>query len=157
MKNNWLTQHDLKSIEDLISALDTKLHDLARANERARQANELLHDEHYKDQEMANMQARMHEAIAARHHGFPLTKDERTKAYKWQQEHDATVHNNPDGYHGASGGGYEWVFHPTGLGTTCDCICTSCKSTAIAAAGTKWYTKCQEMGGVCEVVGWEAF
>lgn len=154
---DWLTQHDLKSIEDIIQDLNNKLHALARANERARQANEILHDEHYKDNELANMKQRMEEAIKAKHNGFPLTAEERQKAYDWQQKHDTTVHNNPEMYHGASGGGFEWVFYPTGLGTTCDCICSACKRKAISEAGAGWYSKCQEMGGVCEVIGWEAF
>lgn len=155
--NDWAATRDIKAIENLIKELNDKLLDLAHANERARAANAILHDEHYKDNELANMKERMDEAIKARHNGFPLTAEERQKAYDWQIEHDTTVHDNPKMYHGASGGGYEWVFYPTGLGTTCDCICSACKRKAIAEAGIKWYDKCKEMGGVCEVIGWEAF
>ena len=63
------------------------------------------------------------------------------------------VHANPEGYHGASGGGFSYTFYPTGLGTTCN----QCKAKAIREAGKKWYDRCKELGGVCEVVGWEAF
>ena len=39
----------------------------------------------------------------------------------------------------------------------CDCFCNQCKATAIREAGEKWYDRCKELGGVYEVIGWEAF
>ena len=66
------------------------------------------------------------------------------------KQHDTVVHNNPDQYHGASGGGFEFVFYPTGLGTAGDCICASCKRSCIRKFGTMWYEECIAMGGIFE-------
>lgn len=155
---DWVTQSAEKEVRDLIDQLHLKLTTIIHTNARARAHNQELIDEHYKDKQMAQMKADMEKAQNESRNGFPLTEKERHKAFEWQRQHDTNVHNNPKGYHGVSGGGFEWVFYPTGLGTTCDCICSSCKNKAIKEYGANYWEHLKEMGGVCAVIDWsEAF
>ena len=155
---DWLSTHEEQEINDLIDKLKSKMIGIVHTNARARAHNQELLDEHYKDVKMAEMKAAMEQAQHELHNGFGLTDAHINKASAWQRKHDTEVHNNPKGYHGASGGGFEWVFYPTGLGTTCDCICSSCKNKAIKEHGSEYWQHLKDVGGVCAVIDWtEAF
>lgn len=149
---------DIKTIEGKIEDLKITLLQLEDINNRLRKRFNEIYDEKWRDNELQEMKQNMEKAIKERNYGFPLTEEECDKTYKWQRQHDTEVHFNPEGYHGASGGGFTYSFYPTGLGTTCNCFCNSCKQRAIKEAGEKWYDRCKELGGVFEVIGWnEAF
>lgn len=154
---NFLHSRDVKAIETKIEDLKLTLLSLENNNNRLQKRFNEIYDEKWKDNELMEMKLKMERAIRERSYGFPLTEEERNRSYDWQRKHDSEVHSNPEGYHGASGGGFSYTFYPTGLGTTCDCFCNQCKAKAIREAGAKWYDRCKELGGVCEVVGWEAF
>ena len=154
---NFLHSRDVKTIENKIEDLRQTLLSLENNNNRLQKRFNEIYEEKWKDNELMEMKLKMERAIRERNYGFPLTEEERNRSYDWQRKHDAEVHSNPEGYHGAAGGGFSYTFYPSGLGTTCDCFCNQCKAKAIREAGEKWYNRCKELGGVCEVVGWEAF
>ena len=155
--NDYFHKKEIESIDEAINKLKKALISLEDRNMRLQKSLETIKNEKWRDNELQDMKQKMEQAILESNYGFPLTKRERDMAYDWQRKHDTEVHFNPKGYHGASGGGFSYTFYPTGLGTTCNCFCNQCKAKAIREAGEKWYDRCKELGGVYEVVGWEAF
>lgn len=154
---DYFHKKEIESIDGAIDKLKKALISLEDRNMRLQKSLEAIKSEKWRDNELQDMKQKMEKAIQESSYGFPLTKLARDNAYNWQRKHDAEVHFNPEGYHGASGGGFSYTFYPTGLGTTCDCFCNQCKAKAIREAGEKWYDRCKELGGVYEVIGWEAF
>ena len=144
---NFFHSRDVKTIETKIEDLKQMLLSLENNNNRLQKRFNEIYEEKWKDNELMEMKQKMERAIRERSYGFPLTEEERNRSYDWQRKHDSEVHANPEGYHGASGGGFSYTFYPTGLGTTCDCFCNQCKARAIREAGAKWYDRCKELGG----------
>ena len=63
---------------------------------------------------------------------FRVYADESTAIEEWQNQHDLKIHklNTLDAKlraGGAIGGRYHYEFHPTSIGTACECICSSCQ------------------------------
>ena len=152
---NYFHSRDIKIIEDKIEDLRKTLLSLEDTNNRLQKKFNEISEEKWRDNQLQEMRLEMEKAIQERNYGFPLTERQYNRAIDWQRKHDSEVHSNPEGYHGASGGGFSYTFYPTGLGTTCRCFCNQCKTKAIREAGVEWYDKCKELGGVCEIVGWE--
>lgn len=144
---------DIEKIDKNIQQLQQLLYNMRQEVTATQRMYDALNDEKWKDTELALMNFEKTLAIKERNLGFPLTEEERNRAIEWQKTHDTEVHNNPAQYHGVSGGGFIWCFYPMGLGTACDCICTSCQSKAIKKAGIAWYRHCQKLGGIFEVRG----
>ena len=142
---------DFEKIDKNIQRLQQLLHEMRREVTAIQKMYDALNDEKWKDTELALMKFEKTLAIKERNLGFPLTEEERNRATEWQKTHDTEVHNNPAQYHGVSGGGFIWVFYPTGLGTACDCICEACQRKAIKEAGKDWHKHCQELCGIFEV------
>lgn len=150
---DWIHHAAEKDIREMQEALDVIGNHLEHMRWRAEQdskALEKLRQEKWRDEQLQDMKRQRDEAVQDKYRGFPITKEESDKIHKWRQDHDTNIHSNPSGYHGASGGGYEYVFYPTGLGTAADCICSACKSRAIREAGALWYDKLKELGGILE-------
>lgn len=95
-----------------------------------------LESENYKDEELQEMKAQLQKMKEDYWRGFPVTKEELDSVHKWQKEHDAAEHSNPNGYHGAIGGGYTYEFVPTSIGTFGTCYCGVCKHKAMIAGAT---------------------
>ena len=121
-----------------------------KINEQLREENHNLRDEHYKDKELAKMSKILERMRADYFRGFPIYEEEEKKINEFQKEHDTNFHSNPTQYHGSAGGGYEYSFYPTGLGTISYCICGDCKRRAIKEAGTDWWSKMKEWGSFVE-------
>lgn len=152
-KFDWIQYSADKDIAEAEKALDSvksMVSDLRRRYADAAKQVRDISDEKWKDRQLEQLKAERDQAVRDSQRGFPITEQELQAIHKWQQEHDTNVHNNPKQYHGASGGGYSFVFYPTGLGTAGDCICSSCKSRAIREAGALWYDKLKELGGIFE-------
>ena len=98
--------------------------------------NELnaVKSETYRDEEVARLQAQIAEMRENTYHSFMVTKAESEKIHEWQRKHDAEQHKNPNGYHGASGGGFTYKFYPTAIGTFWNCTCDTCHRKALDAA-----------------------
>ena len=50
-------------------------------------------------------------------------------------------HNNPNGAHGVSGGGFAYIFYPTAIGTPIKCRCNICHKIALNYAVTNGIIK----------------
>lgn len=152
-KFDWINhraESEIKMAEEALDSVRKMVSGLRRKVEKAEHDVEALRAENWKDEQLLAMRRSMQEAVDDMNRGFPITKSELDSIYTWMKQHDTFVHNNPHQYHGASGGGFEFVFYPTGIGTAGDCICSSCKSSCISQFGAKWYQKCVDMGGVFE-------
>ena len=114
----------LDEIREVANAYERNLTYLARENKK-------LRDEHYKDAEMADMKRQLANLEEAYYRGFPLTEEQERKINEWKKKHDAEQHNNPQGYHGVSGGGFAYIFYPTAIGTPIKCRCNICHERAL--------------------------
>ena len=150
---DWITYNansDIKKAEEALDSVKKMVTDLRRKCASAAHDVERLRSENWKDEQLLSMQKIAQEAVADMNRGFPISKDELESIHQWMRNHDTQIHNNPNQYHGASGGGFEFVFYPTGIGTAGDCICSSCKRRSIKEHGENWYKNCKESGGVFE-------
>lgn len=84
-----------------------------------------LTSEHYKDEELAKMKAELETARADLRRGFEISEREDKDIENWIENHENTVHGG-NHHHGVSGGGYKFVFYPTGLGTSGVVRCCIC-------------------------------
>lgn len=86
--------------------------------------NKKLRDEHYKDSEIQKLQENLTKLKANYYRGFPITEKEMDAIHKWQKNHNEECHNSNE-FGGCGGGQFEYVFLPTGLGTSgvvrCSC------------------------------------
>ena len=93
-----------------------------------------MKNETYRDDEVAKLQKQLEALREDTYHSFMVTKAESEKIHEWQRKHDAEQHKNPNGYHGASGGGFTYKFYPTAIGTFWNCTCDTCHRKALDAA-----------------------
>lgn len=152
-KFDWITYNadsDIKKAEEALDSVKKMVTDLRRKYASAAHDVERLRSENWKDEQLLSMQKTVQEAVSDMNRGFPISKEELASIHEWMRNHDTKIHNNPNQYHGASGGGFEFVFYPTGIGTAGDCICSSCKHRSIKEHGENWYKNCKESGGVFE-------
>lgn len=130
-----------KTIEDYLLDIKDLSQSKDREIERLKAENAKLKAENYKDDELAAMKKQVETAQADRkammkdmYRGFPITEEEKEAIHKWSKEHDEKEHKNPRGYHGAIGGGFDYHFTPTSIGTVGVCVCGICERRAYAAA-----------------------
>ena len=155
-KMDWIdlrAERDIRAAEEALDSVKTMVTDLRRCYQKAAQDVAALTADNWKDEQLQLLKRERDKAREDMYRGFPITKEELTAINNWQTKHDTEVHNNPKQYHGASGGGYTFVFYPTGIGTAGDCICSTCKSRAIKEYGVDYYKYLKEMGGVFEFQG----
>ena len=115
-------KRNLLSKEDIIDDLQERL--------------KIAKDEAYASNEMKRMKDELESMRKNYYRGFPISEEEDKKIAEWQKNHDATIHSNPNQYHGCSGGGYIFEFYPTAIGTCGVCVCCSCRNMAHKAAAT---------------------
>lgn len=99
-----------------------------------RETIKTVRDEKYASEEMQKMQEEVKQAKHNLHNGFPITDEEWKSIKEWRHNHDVTVHKNPQGYHGVSGGGFTYIFYPTAIGTAGVCRCGACHRKALREA-----------------------
>ena len=147
---SFFHDRDIKLVEDKIEDLKQILLSLTHNNDRLqRQFNE-LYEEKWADTTLQNMKKELEQVKQNMYRGFPITEAEEKKINNWILKHDEEVHNNPNHYHGVSGGGYEYSFHPTGLGTIGYCICGICKSRGLHEKGEKYWDYLKEHNSYIE-------
>ena len=147
---SFFHDRDIKLVEDKIEDLKQILLSLTHNNDRLqRQFNE-LYEEKWANTTLQNMKKELEQVKQNMYRGFPITEAEEKKINNWILKHDEEIHNNPNHYHGVSGGGYEYAFHPTGLGTISYCICSSCKSRGLREKGEKYWDYLKENNGYIE-------
>ena len=124
----------LLNIKELSKSKDNQIQKLKAENAQ-------LKDKNYKDNELDSMKKQVESAkidmeIMKKdmYRGFPITAKEKEAIHNWSKNHDKKEHKNPRGYHGAIGGGFDYVFAPTSIGTVGACVCKICERRAYAAA-----------------------
>jgi plasmid stabilization system protein ParE len=145
----------LKDEKDIDEALNVIKENLTRARKTEKELREQLKeakDAAYASKEMSEMKAELEKIRTELHLGFPMTAAENKAVALWQAKHDAEVHNNPNQYHGCSGGGYTFEFYPTAIGTAGICVCDRCNHKAIinATSMSEYRTLMKECGGSFE-------
>lgn len=130
-----------KTIEDYLLNIKELFKDKNNQIQKLKAENTQLKDENYKDNELNSMKKQVKSAKADieimrkdMYRGFPITEEEKEAIYNWSKKHDEKEHKNPRGYHGAIGGGFNYVFTPTSIGTIGVCVCGICERKAYAAA-----------------------
>lgn len=98
----------------------------------------------YKDQELKEMKETYDSMKNDYYRGFPISKSEMQNIKNWMQDHENKHHGGYPCYHGVSGGGYIYQFHPTAIGTIGEIICNSCKRKAFKESFGDW-TEYQEL------------
>ena len=124
----------LLNIKELSKSKDNQIQKLKAENAQ-------LKDKNYKDNELDSMKKQVESTkidmeVMRRDmdRGFPITAKEKEAIHNWSKNHDKKEHKNPRGYHGAIGGGFDYVFTPTSIGTVGVCVCKTCERRAYAAA-----------------------
>ena len=146
---------DIKLVENKIEDLRKLLLNMVDINDRLQLQFNKLHDEKWADKTLQKMNEELLKIKSDMHRGFPITKEENESINKWIFKHDEEIHGNIHHAHGVSGGGYEYTFYPTALGTIAHCVCTHCKQQAIKEKGFEWYDYCKkQLHGVFEFGDW---
>ena len=141
---SFFHDRDIKLVEDKIEDLKQVLLMMSNNNNRLqRQFNELW-DKKWENNKLQEMKQELERTKQDMRRGFPINEADNKKINQWILKHDEDVHHNPNHYHGVSGGGYEYSFHPTGLGTIGYCVCGICKSRAIQEKGAKYWDYLKE-------------
>ena len=141
---------DEKDIDKALNVIKENLLRARKTEDDLRKQLKEARDAAYSSVEMQKMKQELEKAKAELYLGFPMTAEENKKVAVWQAEHDANVHSNPNQYHGCAGGGYEFVFYPTSIGTAASCICDRCKYKAIKESKgdtVKYQKLLKEYGG----------
>ena len=147
---SFFLDRDINLVENKIEDLKQILLSMVHNNDRLqRQFNE-LYEEKWADTTLQNMKKELEQVKQNMHRGFPITEVEEKKINNWILKHDEEVHCNSKHYHGVSGGGYEYTFHPTGLGTIGYCICGICKNRGLQEKGEKYWDYLKENNGYIE-------
>lgn len=81
---------------------------------------EHLKSETYKDEELSRLKKELKETREELRNGFGITSEEDEAIRAWINEHER---NHPGG-HGVSGGKYQYIFVPTGIGVFGKVKCT---------------------------------
>ena len=78
--------------------------------------NKHLKSEHYKDDELRNLQHKYDELKKDAHRGFPITEKEEKRINEWKYKHEMQEHPNAS---------YTYIFAPTALGLagSIECSC----------------------------------
>ena len=130
-----------KTIEDYLLNIKELSKNKENQIQELKAENAQLKEENYKDKELSSMKKQVESARADReamrkdmYRGFPITEEEKEAIYNWSKEHDEKEHKSSKGYHGAIGGGFDYVFTPTSIGTIGICVCGVCQKRAYTEA-----------------------
>lgn len=98
--------------------------------EHLQEENQNLKSEHYKDETIQQLTAKLKRAERELYIGFPISESENKAIKEWQDRHEKEIHGLETleqklSAHGAIGGTYTYEFIPTSVGTigTIKCNC----------------------------------
>ena len=100
-------KEDLQKVYDHFRSLEYQIEYLKKENER-------LKSNHYKDEQLANLEKKYEAMKEKCHLGFHITKEEHEKINAWIEKQ---MKKHP-GNGGAIGGRFSYEFVPTGIGTS---------------------------------------
>lgn len=150
-KFNWLTYWEQQDISEIEGAIDILSNQLIKMREKLTEAQiecASMREDNWKDEELIKMRTKLISALEDNTRGFPISAEEAEQINKWQEQHDTEIHNNPMRYHGATGGGYEYLFTPTSIGVIGECMCSTCRRKAIMLDPENWLDVLVDMNGV---------
>lgn len=147
---SFFLDRDIKLLDERIDDIKQFLLMLVHNNDRLQKEFNELYDEKWANKTLQDMKKELEQTKQDMRRGFPITKAEEEKINNWILKHDEIVHNNPKHYHGVSGGGYEYSFYPTGLGTIGYCICSACKNKALISCGKNYWAELKKNDGYIE-------
>ena len=110
--------------------IDTVLEDLKylytcqqEENDRLRNRNKELQDEHWKDETLQKMKTRLELVEDSARRGFPISEEESKKISQWKKNHIEQKHGGQLRA-GAIGGAFSYIFTPSSIGVFASCKCT---------------------------------
>lgn len=121
-------------ISEYLDNIKINLLDKQKTIKSLQEKLDTIKKEAYASEEMQEMKKERDAALADMWRGFPITESESVAIRDWKKKHDTEAHGNAQGYHGCSGGGYTYIFYPTGIGTSGVCRCDICHRRAMDAA-----------------------
>ena len=123
--NNMIIGRDF---EECLVNIKEMYHSCKIQNEALRNEIKKLKEEHYKDAKMSEMKQRLEEMQKEYYRGFPISDQEQKAIDEWKRKHDEQDYGyNPQKRmkaEGCSGGRYEYIFVPTGLGISGTVVCS---------------------------------
>ena len=128
----FLHNHSNQELYNMLDAIKETLEAREDVEQNLRKALAKARDEAYASDEMQQMKAELEKAKRDLYRGFGISEEEMEKISKWQEEHEAKVHNLKTLKQrafsgGAIGGGYTYEFIPTSIGVIGTCKCNRCK------------------------------
>ena len=86
---------DEKMIDDHLNIIKENIMRRDETIDSLVEENKRLKDEHYKDEELAEMKKQLETAKNELHLGFGITERESASIAQWEKNHDLLVHSNP--------------------------------------------------------------
>lgn len=121
-----------KELYNMLDAIKETLEAREDTEKYLREELQRARDEAYASDEMQQMKAELEKVRGDLYRGFGISEEEMEKISKWQEEHEAEVHNLKTLKQrafagGAIGGSYTYEFIPTSIGVIGTCKCNRCK------------------------------
>lgn len=121
----WQNTDAMKELQECTSKVAMRFDAMATTIENLQKEIEHLKSEHYKDDELKSMKAKLEEARADLSRGFGISEEEHKAIREWIDNHEKTAHGDakfPRG--GAIGGSYDYIFTPTSIGVVGEVKCS---------------------------------
>ena len=125
------TQTRVKDVKEVLNRIGQQYQEKEKQTERLREQLKNFKAQVYKNEELAKIKESYDRMEKDYYRGFPISKESKDKIQNWIKTHEDKHHGKYPAYHGVSGGGYQYIFSPTAIGTAQSCYCSSCKMKAI--------------------------
>lgn len=127
-----LHNHSNQELYNMLDAIKETLEAREDVEQNLREALAKARNEAYASNEMQQMKIELEKAQGDLYRGFGISEEEMEKISRWQEEHEAKVHNLKTLKQrafagGAIGGSYTYEFIPTSIGVIGTCKCNKCK------------------------------
>lgn len=115
-----LLEETKRTLEQLTDSVEQD----ERCLDKLREENRKLRDEYDKDADIAVLKSEIADLQEDLRRGFRISKAEKAAIEDWMEEHEIEKHSGVH-FRGCSGGGYQYIFAPTAIGTyaTVRCSC----------------------------------
>lgn len=118
-------------LEKCLEAIKARNEDNEDTIERLQEEIKVLKSEHYKDEQLQEMKKRLEKMQKDYWRGFPLTEEEEQDIKRWQDKHNAEVHDITTDYErqkaaGCIGGQFTYEFTVTSIGILGQVRCGAC-------------------------------
>ena len=116
-------------MQNCIDAILIRYEDALDKISRLEETNKKLRSEHYKDEELQQIEQEVKDMKKDYYRGFPISKEEKEAIDKWERQHEEEVHclhtlEDRLRRGGTIGGSYRYEFIPTSIGTVGKVVCS---------------------------------